>query len=261
MEKILDFLKELNLSDIEAKIYLTLLEYGPASVRDIAQNIGLKRTTAYLYIENLMKKGLASKNVLNSRSLIFPIQPNEGLTALVTETEANTKNIEGKLSEVIETIHSFFPSFKEVEQFEIKHYQNISGIKKIYEEAFQANELRTYIKLEEHDPVFPDNVIMFDKAFKNNPNLHVQEILYKSSIASSEAQQIVSAHPQYSYKFMPEGMKLTSEDILIFDGRVAIIHYKNRENSNCIVLQSDDYYRNSVEFFDFIWKMLPEEKK
>ena len=46
MEKIVDYLKQLDLSDVEAKLYLTLLQTGPSSVRDLAQTIDIKRTTA-----------------------------------------------------------------------------------------------------------------------------------------------------------------------------------------------------------------------
>jgi len=70
MEKILEYLEQLDLSEIEAKLYLTLLETGPTSVRDIAAAIGIKRTTAYLYVDQLAEKGLITKMVHSSRPQI-----------------------------------------------------------------------------------------------------------------------------------------------------------------------------------------------
>lgn len=256
MEKILDFLKELNLTEVEAKLYLTLLEAGPSSVRDIAQKIGLKRTTAYLYIENLMKKGLITKNVINSRSQISPIQPTDGLKALVKETVENTNDIEKKLPETIENIHSSFPGFKEVEKFEIKQYNHISGVKQIYEEAFKAEDVRSYVKIVEGEGIFNNNVEVFNEAFKKNPKLVIKEILYDTPLSKEQAPSLLAKTNRYAYKFMPKDMKLTSEDMLIYDGKVAIINY--RENIHSVVLQSKDLYNNFKELFDFIWKMIPD---
>ena len=61
---------------------------------------------------------------------------------------------------------------------------------------------------------------------------------------------------RYSYKFIPEDLKLSSEDILMYDGKVAIVNYRGKVSS--IVLQSADFYNNLKELFDFIWKMIPE---
>ena len=54
---------------------------------------------------------------------------------------------------------------------------------------------------------------------------------------------------------MPKNLKLSSEDILIYDGKVAIINYTGKITS--MVLHSRDYYSNSAELFDFIWEILP----
>src|SRR5476649_677872 len=147
MEGIVDFLAKLGLSDTEAKLYLTLLESGPASVRDVAQRIGLKRTTAYLYIENLMKKGLITKNVIDSRSLISPIQPTESLTALIKENEVQAKAMEAQLPNIVSEIKESIQMMKGNDQFKIKNYKGANGVKTVYEEGLQANEFRSYVKM------------------------------------------------------------------------------------------------------------------
>ena len=51
-------LQDAGLSETEAKIYLAALELGQTSVSRIARKSGIKRTTIYLSLENLMEKGL-----------------------------------------------------------------------------------------------------------------------------------------------------------------------------------------------------------
>src|SRR5476651_995659 len=75
MEKITDYLKKLGLSELEAKIYLTLLQTGAVSVKSFAPMIGIKRTTAYLYIDPLIEKGLVFKVVQGNKKQIAPANP------------------------------------------------------------------------------------------------------------------------------------------------------------------------------------------
>lgn len=54
-------LKTLGLSEKEAKIYLALLQLGPSTPYKMAKRSGLKRPTAYVIADELVKKGYAVK--------------------------------------------------------------------------------------------------------------------------------------------------------------------------------------------------------
>jgi len=56
-------LQKFGLSDKEADIYLALLQLGTAAASDIAKSGGVNRSTAYVVLESLAKKGLASISV------------------------------------------------------------------------------------------------------------------------------------------------------------------------------------------------------
>ena len=55
-----NILAKLGLSEKEAKVYVTCLEIGPASVRSIAQAAGVNRGTTYDIIRSLQQRGLAA---------------------------------------------------------------------------------------------------------------------------------------------------------------------------------------------------------
>jgi amidophosphoribosyltransferase len=61
-------LKNLGLSDNEAKVYLSMLELGPSSVLEISAKAGVNRPTTYVQIETLKKMGLVSQ-VFNEEAL------------------------------------------------------------------------------------------------------------------------------------------------------------------------------------------------
>lgn len=255
MSKIIDYLEQLELSDIEAKLYLTLLETGPISVRDLAEAVAIKRTTTYLYIAKLIEKELIVKIVKGSHKMIAANDPKVSLEYLVKKKLENANTIESEFPDMLNIISTTLPQIKDVGEAEIKYYKGENAVQKIYEEALQANELRSYAKLEETGGIFADNVSFFNNAFKKNKKLKVKEILYNSPLSKEQAPQLLSKYVQYSYKFMPKELRLTSGDTLIYDGKVAIINYKNKVSS--VVLHSSDYYNNSKELFEFIWKMLP----
>src|SRR6266404_6497769 len=148
MDKIVDYLKQLDLSDAEARLYLTLLKTGPTSIWDLAQTVDIKRTTAYFYIDQLVEKGLIMKIVKGSKKLVDANEP-ENLHYLVKQKLASAKAVQQNLSAILSDLKSTLPAQKELDTAEIKYYKGAQGIKKIYEEALKAKEVRSYVKLEE----------------------------------------------------------------------------------------------------------------
>lgn len=254
MKTIVEYLENLGLSEAEAKLYLTLLETGPISVRDLATATGIKRTTAYLYIDQLVAKGLLIRTVKGSQKLVAANEPNDTLEYLVKQKLEKAKSAQTELPEILTKLSSTYPQIKDVGDAEIKYYKGKLGVKKIYEEVLKTTELRSYVNIEEIAHVFPENFPLFDKALKENHKMVMYEIVENSLEAKKRFDNAVKRE-RYHYKFLPENMKLTAQDILIYDNKVAIIHFK--DNIDGIVMQNVDLYNNFKLLFDFIWKVLP----
>lgn len=261
MEKILKYLEQLDLSEIEAKLYLRLLETGPVSVRDIANLVNIKRTTTYLYIEQLLQKGLITKVTVGAKTQIAAVQPEAGLEHLVSDKVTKAKTIEQKFPEVLQNIDSVFPEMKGSSESEIKYYKGRLGAKKIYEEALKAEEIRSYVNLTILADKFPENTELFAEAFKQNKDLKIIEIFEDSDLAKEQAhafKSLILDPDRYLYKFLPKGVLLSAADTLIYDGKVGIINVRNQITG--VLIRDGDYYNNSKEIFDLLWKVLPEVK-
>src|ERR1700691_2243672 len=122
MEKVVDYLKQLDLSDIEAKLYLTLLQTGPTSVRDLAQTIEIKRTTAYFYIDQLVDKGLIMKLVKGSKKLVAANKP-ENLEQLVEAKISSAQTVKRNFPSILKEIKTSFPASLNTEEAEISYYK------------------------------------------------------------------------------------------------------------------------------------------
>lgn len=254
MDNILVFLKQLDLSEIEAKLYLTLLQNGPVSVRDLAETIEIKRTTAYFYIDQLIEKGLITKLIKNSKKMVAA-NPPEALKHLVEQKVASAKAVEQNFPKMLQTLTTDLPQNNNTGDAEIKYYKGKNGVQKIYEDVVKAKEQRSYVDTEKIQKNFPENFKLFNKTLEENPDVKIFEIFQNSPSAQVNYLKLVSSQKNYFHKVLPEGMQLTAQDILIYDNKVAIISFNDGVTG--VVLQNRDLYNNFKTLFDFMWKMLP----
>lgn len=265
MEKIIEYLKQLELSELEAKLYLTLLQTGPVSVRDLASNVDVKRTTAYLYIDQLVEKGLVIKLVKGAKKLIAADDP-KNLEALVQRKVKQADEVKKNFQNVLKDIKTSLPEFKNVDEAEIQYSKGKQALQRVYDEAMTSKELRVYANLNEIENLFKANDFsleyeLYENALKNNKDLRIYEIVadtLDSSIDHFNLEKTMQTN-RYFYKYMPADVGLTAPGILMYNNKVAIINGK--DNFNIVVLSNADYYINSVKLFDFIWKVLPDPQK
>ncbi|MEK7570729.1 MAG: helix-turn-helix domain-containing protein [Patescibacteria group bacterium] len=257
MKKILDYLGELEFSNVEAQIYLALLEKGSLTVAELAQEVKINRTAAYPSINRLRERGVLAEDIKGPQKKFIASEP-ERLYYFIEKKRDTIKSLERRFPDIIQTITTA-PQTQQTDDVKVVSYKGEVGVKKIYKEALGFDELRSYVKLEKSTSVLGDNVQLFNTAFARNPRLRVKEIYYKLPLEKMSVIQKVAQNKHYHYKFMLKKLNLTSGDTLIYDGKVAIIDYSNKINT--VVLYNKNYYQNAKELFDFIWDMLPEPKK
>lgn len=261
--KIIEYLEELNLSEIEAKLYVALLEKGPVSVRELASAIGLKRTTAYLYVDLLIEKGLVMKMVKGAQKQVAA-NPPDSLKELVEKKMESAKSAQKQLPDIMKAIHTNFSQNNANEEAEIRYYKGKDAVKKIYDEALKGAEFRLYVNLKELENLLMPNNIgldynLFENGLVNNPKLEIFEIIADDPALTKQFGLDSTAQGgRYFYKFMPMDVGLTAPGILLFDNKVAIINSKEGKPV-CVVLYNADYYINSKKLFDYIWATLPKK--
>jgi sugar-specific transcriptional regulator TrmB len=255
MNTIISYLEQLDLSEIEAKLYLQLLKTGAISVRELARATGINRSTTYLYINQLIEKELIVKLVKGSRTQIAAVQPNTMLPYLVEKRAATAKTLQEQLPSILQNIASSFPKVEDAGEAEIKYYKGRLGVKKIYEDVLKTKELRSYVDVLKISEIFPENFQLFNDAFKHNPDIKMFEICGNSPKAKEYIQGF-NENKRHRYKILPNDMELTGQDVLIYDNKIAIINLKDTISG--IILHNNDLFNNFKLLFDFLWKILPE---
>lgn len=255
MKKIEDFLQQLGLSEIEAKIYQGLLKLGPSTVKDLADHVDLNRVTTHFQINNLINKGLVIQLKKATRRQIVA-EPPERLRYLIEQKEKQIKQLKDDFPDFIKTLQSTLPnSNTKDEEVEVKYYKGEQGCQQIYEDVLRAKEIRSYVNSKEIAKFFPNNIKLFIETQNQREDMIIWEIMNKSSVTGKYALSMTSK--RYHFKYTPSSIDLSVIDYMIYDGKVAIVNI--RENPTGMIIINRDYYENAKAIFDFVWKMLPEE--
>jgi predicted transcriptional regulator len=123
-----NLLKNLDLTNVQIKIYLSVLKNGMSSVLDISKETKINRSQIYLDTSILLEKGfleLATKKTRNFLA-ISPLR-------IKSIIESKNKKLE-ELQNVLSEADQFFSKsrFKNEDEFEVKIYEGISQIKKAF---------------------------------------------------------------------------------------------------------------------------------
>src|SRR3989344_921517 len=130
MDNLLKNLENLGLNEKQAKVYLACLELGSASVGEIAEKSGVKRTSIYNFLEDLINKGFLSEIKQDEQLLLIAEDPK----TLEQKVKSNLTGIQNIMPELLGMFNR--PGNKPKVHF----YQGIAGLQKIYEETLKSKE-------------------------------------------------------------------------------------------------------------------------
>jgi sugar-specific transcriptional regulator TrmB len=85
-DELVTMLKHFDLDDIDAQLYIGLLQIGPLSVGNLAAKLDIDRGKAYRALEKLRSLGLITTTMTNP-IICNPVEPKEGLTNLIQRKE------------------------------------------------------------------------------------------------------------------------------------------------------------------------------
>jgi sugar-specific transcriptional regulator TrmB len=255
MKKIVEYLEELQFSEIEAKLYLSLLKNGPLTVAELAKVTGINRSAAYSHISSLIEKGVIAEVKKQSSKKLVANDP-EQLKYLIEDKLASVKALERRFPDILRTINVSLAQSKQEEKVDVKYYEGRKGIEHIISEVLKTKSLRVYANLAESANFFlPSEFDIYERALVRNKSLKIYELVGDSpNIANQYNLDGTAKTGRYHYKFLPADIDLMGVTF-IYDNKVAILNVKNEPWG--VIFHNTDYYNNSKKLFDFMWKMLP----
>jgi sugar-specific transcriptional regulator TrmB len=137
MQNISALFNKLGLNEKASKTYLALLELGTATVQEVAEHAGIKRTSVYNFLEELKKFGLVTE-ILEKNRVILAAEDPGVLKKLAKDKQTEAKQYEESVSLALPELLGLFnlPGGKP----KVRFYKGTEGIKRVYEDTIVMGE-------------------------------------------------------------------------------------------------------------------------
>lgn len=128
--KIQETLESIGMNKNEIIIYLDLIKVGSSSAHDISNRTKIHRPNVYDTLDKMIKKGIVTSSIEESKKIFYPIEPNNLLEYL--------KQREFDLKEVIPEIEKFRATAKQERKIEMA--EGIRAIRNILNSFLEDNQ-------------------------------------------------------------------------------------------------------------------------
>ncbi len=234
-------LTTLGFDEKAAKIYLAALSLGTASVQTLAQKADLKRPTAYIHIQQLMKDGLLEKVPLGKKEYYYP---------------ANPELLELRAQEQLQAVQAAMPELRAIQNAEqgrpgVRVLVGKKGMEQIYDEISQANNIRFWTNLATFEHIFHNTFTHLSETIEQN-QIRTREIIADTpETRRSSKRYALTAGKHYSSRLATkEGIE---NDSAIYGNVMAL--FRIHENNLFVVRIEDVSIVGTMKaMFDMAWQ-------
>ncbi|MFH1749865.1 MAG: helix-turn-helix domain-containing protein [bacterium] len=244
--KLENILRNLGLSENEAKIYLATLEMGISPAQDIARKAGIIRTTGYSVLEKLVKKNFIHKTKEKNKTRYLAEEPKN----LIKRFEEYQKELEKSLPE-LQAIYNKHETKPKIVFFEGK-----GGIEEIYDdtikekpqEILEYNTSDMFVAL----PEFPMDYVKRRQKNKIHAKRIAPDDKYWKKHALREKVEL-----SRTILLPPKDFTIPVE-INIYNNKVAFMSYSDEMG---IIIESHGVASAMRRIYELFWEKLEKNKK
>ena len=146
-------LTKFGLSEKESVVYLALLELGTSTVSEVAKKTSINRSTSYVLLESLSRKGLVSISERHAARFFTAVPPERFI--YISEERVR----EGQ--ELLALANAILPQMRSLHKGvgvkpKIQFFEGEQGIKSIYDDTLTSSEtIRAYASIDDMHAVLP----------------------------------------------------------------------------------------------------------
>ena len=235
-----EILQNIGLTEKEARVYLTLLEYKEALPSSIAKHANIKRPTTYIILEQLEKRGLAS-HVKRGNSLHYrALDPN----TLLEEEEARYSTLKKAIPELL-SLNQRYSTTPQMSVFEGEE-----GIIRIMEDTLTTKtELLCWADVEMAVGGLLKNYYPKYIAKKIKNNVYLRGILGDDELARRFKKE--GKAELRDVRLIPKDKFPFKNEINIYDEKVAIISHQDKVG---VIIQNKNIADTQRAIFEMGWE-------
>ena len=242
-------LKNLGLTEKEAKVYLASLELGPETVQNIAKKAAINRPTAYLQIELLKEKGLMSEFQKGKKTFFVAESPSR-LLSLLGSLEKNLEIKKTEAQRIVPMLNEIFAGAGE--RPKVRFFEGSDGARAMQEDflAVKSKRIESFTNLNKLFEIFPKH----EEDYTKRRVLKGVETLVIYTHKDGPIGNATDPAKLRQAKFAsPDKLPMTA-DISIFDDKVALITYKAKPVG--VFIEDKDVADAIRAIFYMIWNSL-----
>ena len=245
-----DILRDLGLSQNEARVYEALLHTGEASVQAISLKSGVHRRNVYDSLNKLAEKGLASEVFVKGEKRYKAINPRRLLELL--------KEKEEKVNKALPEMQAKFKAVEEKE--EAYFYRGAEGFKNYLQDILEQGETVYFIGAKAFwlDPRLQHFLPRFERERKKRGIKFMHLFDHEVKEQKPEILELVGK----PYKFLPKKYSSSTAIDVFGDYVVAFVGVKPGELDEepiQFVMKSRRLADGYRKFFQFMWDHCSEE--
>lgn len=247
-------LEKIGLSGKEARVYLAALESGESTVQKISLKANVNRTTTYIILESLMKKGLCSTFYKDKRTFFIAESP-EGLDRIFKIQKNEIVSKQNALDKIIPQLKAIYN--RQEDKPIVRFFEGREGILSMSVSLMggkkKVEPIRMIYPVDELEKIFSTHEREEAKKARLEENIKTK-VLYtfrrgvKPSTKTGERIKIDEI------KF-PVGA-----DIALFNGKIRMASLGGKKLTG-VIIQDEAIYQTLVSLFELAWEAAKKREK
>lgn len=247
----LNQLKNLGLSENEAKVYMAMLELGPATVLEISAKAGVNRPTTYVQIESLKKMGLVSTQIKGKKQIFIAESP-EQLEFLIDRQKNELEQKKEELQKFLPELTNLFNISDSKPQ--VRFFEGKEGLIKMHSELLKSKT---------------DEVVSFAstdgllKLFPNYPQTlsskRIQKGIRSRIIYSNSGGPVLKSHDESMLreaKYVSPDRFPFKSDIAIYGDNISVSALEGKVVG--VLITHKELAESFRALFNLLWSVLGE---
>lgn len=250
-------LRQLGLSEKEAKVYDFLLKKGSSSVAEILKNVSLKKGDLYNVLYSLEETGLVIKEK-KEKKLHFrakhPYNLQRFLESKITEVESQKETLKALLPTLVST---YVLTEKEPG---VQFFEGVEGIKKAYNDTLkEGKEIWAILQTENVDPKIYDWLTKYYVKKRAR-----RKIFAKVIVAEDKRAKDYVAKDRVEYRqsrLVPKDKFPIGIEVDIYGDKVAFMGFRENSDKIAIIIENKFIAETMRAFFILAWEKAAQYKK
>ncbi len=239
----------LGCNNLETRIFITSFKLGPNKIPEIARNSHIKRSTAYLLINNLIDRGLLMEDHKGYANNVYTIDPDQLLKKL-SNRQRIFRRQEIELEENIPTMRTLYQA-SEIHP-KVRMYQGNLGLLAVWKDILSTkDEILLWTNQQTENKFFGDE--NHNKFISERLNKKIKiKVLTTNNEEGAKLQKLDNENLRQT-KILPKDTEFSAETY-IYENKVATLDY-NKDIIG-IITESKPIAEFHKSIFNQTWNLI-----